>query len=398
LKNKKLFLLVIFILALALRVVYMLTLEDRIYWPDGWGYDTVAQNVIAGRGYILTLDFPMVAVRAPGYPTFLGLIYLLTGHSLLMVRLMQAVVSALTVAVVYCLGKRVFNERAGRIAGVVACFYPFFIYYSGYVLTETLFIFLLALSMLLLVKTLDKTSLKLQIITGCLWGIAALTRPVALLVLPFILFWLGLGRLRYRKPFLKEFTVIFLFMLMTIAPWTIRNYIVLGEFVPVTTQGGWVLYESNNPLATGGTWENVRPPIMDELEGLSETEWNRYLSKAAKKYIREHPGRFLALAVRKQLRFWSLVPNAYTHQSWKYKLISLGSYGLILPLAVLGIFLSLKKSKKAAILFLPVLCFALIHMIFLGSIRYRVPIMPYMIIFAAYGIGYLYDKRRNNYG
>ena len=195
---------------------------------------------------------------------------------------------------------------------------------------------------------------------------------------------------------LGSLPVMVLVMAATVTPWTVRNWRVHGCFVPITTQSGWVLYESANPEATGGPWAEGRSgELMAELSHLDEIEWNRELKRRALGYIRENPGRMLKLAIRKQLRFWSPVPNAIELRTVKYMIAGLVSSGTVLVLAAVGIVDAVRKRLAALVLLGPVIWFALVHCLFLGSIRYRLPVDPFLIMLAAHGTVTLWCLRRS---
>jgi len=80
------------------------------------------------------------------------------------------------------------------------------------------------------------------------------------------------------------------------------------------------------------------------------------------------------------------IPNAKAYNSVRYKLISLFSYGPVLLLAIWGMIDSRRRWRRSVMLYLPLLFFLIVHLVILGSIRYRLPITPYLILFAGYGI------------
>jgi hypothetical protein len=170
-----------------------------------------------------------------------------------------------------------------------------------------------------------------------------------------------------------------------LSPWVIRNYLRFGEFIPLTTGGGITLYESNNPLADGGPGQE-KIKWTEEMKKMNEVELDKYFRREAIGFIINHPRRFLSLAVIKFRRSWSLVPNDEKYVGLFYKIISLLSYGPVLLLAIWGMIDSRRRWRGSVILYLPLLFFLIVHLVILGSIRYRLPITPYLILFAGYGI------------
>lgn len=372
--------------ALALRLLFAATLEERLYFPDAVEYHGVALNLLAGKGLLNDIEDMGVAATPPLYPFLLAIFYLLFGESILAVRIVQALIGSLSCVVLYFLGREAFGREAGIMAAWMAAPYPFFVFLSAFLLTETLFIFFLLLLLLLLVRATRENGVLTAAGAGFVTGLAILLRP-SLLFFPFLFgpFWILLGRPRGKSAKLVGLFV--LFTLLTVAPWTVRNYLRLGAFVPVTTHGGWSLYEANFPRATGGSTVNqVEWPR--EIAGMSEVERDRFLTKQALLFIRNHPLTFLKLAFIKLTRFWNVVPNYAEYRSPGYMLMSLVSFGPVLIIGMSGVIVALRERGGviALILALPVLYFSFLHMVFIGSIRYRIPIDALLILFASYRV------------
>ena len=102
-----------------------------------------------------------------------------------------------------------------------------------------------------------------------------------------------------RWVFVKQAAVVVVVMLLTVSPWTYRNYQVLGAPVLVSTNGGSNLYRANNELATGGF---VAKGKVD-VEALEELEADRTGKRLASEWIRNNPARFVQLAAGKVLLF-----------------------------------------------------------------------------------------------
>jgi hypothetical protein len=119
------------------------------------------------------------------------------------------------------------------------------------------------------------------------------------------------------------------------------------------------------------------------MEHMTEDELENYFRRKAINFVIENPGRTLHLALIKQLRFWSPIPNFSEYRNLKYGAVSFLSYAPLLILAVWLVLSEKEKRKDFALLCFPILFFALIHTIFLGSLRYRIPVDPFIIILAA---------------
>ncbi len=391
----------ILVLALAVRLAYVSRMGPQLQWPDARHYDRIAQNLVEGRGFTIEPLNTKLSIRPPLFPVILSAVYA-AGGGVGAARALQAFMGAALVLLVYMAGRWMFSRQTALLAAAGAAVYPLFIYFTGALLTETLFLVMMVACVYSIIRLAlrpaaheSRARMALSgLVPGILWGLASLTRPVAIVGILFAWGWAAAFAGAGRRRLLHAFPMMFVAGAAVVAPWTVRNYAVHGCFVPVTTQAGWVLYESANPLATGGTWEDREPLIAHELVGLSEIEWSRHLRRRAMEFIRENPRRMAVLAVRKQARFWSPVPNAKELRTKRNILIGLLSSGVMLACAVVGTGSVVKRRAAGLLLLGPVIYFALVHCVFLGSIRYRLPVEPFLMILAAHGVMVLAGRRR----
>ena len=379
-RNHKILFLIL-VISVIIRISYVLVLEGKLYFPDSARYDRIASELLTGNGF-------SSASTAPLYPIFLSFIYRFFGHSFLMVRIIQSVIGSASILMIYLIARETFSEKAGLIAGSISAVYPFFIFFTGLLLTETLFIFLL----LCLIFFLRKMTIRLQwnyaVCTGIFAGLSILIKPVMLYFLLFALIIVMAVYRDRRKKLLINAILVLIITGSILMPWAWSNHKRTGEFIFLTTSGGLTFYESNNPLADGGPGleKIVR---TEEMENMNEIELDKHFKQQAILFIKNNPRRFIELAVIKLRRFWSPVPNAGSYRSMKYKLISIFSFCPVILLAVWGMIAWRKQWKYLLFLYLPVVFFGLLHMVMLGSVRYRIPVMPFMIVLAAGGISNL---------
>ena len=387
-------LLLILLAALVLRVGFVLTREDRFYFPDSIEYSTIASNVLAGRGFILSDD--RVIPATPGYPAFMAAVFAFSNDSLLAVRLVQAVLGALSCWLVFELGRRLFDEKAGLWAAAIAGVYPFLIFYTGLALTETLFVFLLLAFMLCVCIGRARGGWMAFVVAGVLAGAAALVRQSSLGLFIFLVPFLLLARSdrRSRGGLIVRYALCLVVMSAVMSPWIVRNYRICGRFLPGDLDGGGSLYEGNSPGADGA-------PALDRIEwppalaGLSECERDAFLRHEAVAWIRANPGRFLRLAAAKVGRTWNAFPNNPAYRSSIYLAISLLSYAPVMILAFAGALrLRGARGRAAAVLLVPAVYISLVHVVFVGSIRYRLAAMPFLIVLAGEQIATLIGRRR----
>ena len=388
------------VLAFGLRAAFFFVHRAPLEFPDSVIYDKIAVNVCAGVG--LTQDPQTAVFRPPLYPLFLAGSYRLFGHNLAVVGLIQAALGALTALVVWHVARLWFDEVAGGIAAGIVALYPFFIFYSALLLTETLFILLLAVGMALLGRAAGVgrdprvASYGAAALAGGVFGLGVLARS-SLVAFPIFLapiWWLvtcGRGRVRAALAY----GLMILCMVAVLLPWAFRNYMRTGHLVFTTLQGGHDLYEANSPEATGGPsshridWNNLTGGKQ-----LTEYERDRLFRQKALEYIRDNPGRFLQLAAIKFGRFWSPIPNYEKYRSTLYNVVSLFSFGPVLALAAVGVVLLRRRWRELLLLLSPVGYYSMLALVFVGSTRYRTPVEPYLIVVAAYVISRMLSRSR----
>jgi hypothetical protein len=193
----------------------------------------------------------------------------------------------------------------------------------------------------------------------------------------------------YKKIFkyLSVYSVIYIVLLL---PWWVHQYEKYGEFVRFSLADGIVLYSGNNPLNTsgGGVGRDNGSSDMN-LEQFNYIEnpvrRNEAMKKSAIDYIMKNPYRFLELAGVKFTRFWRLWPHAESYQQWYTIAASLLSYGVVLLFAIGFIFRNVGSFFwKLTPIFSLFGYLTLVHMVTIGSIRYRFPLEPFLIVFAGY--------------
>ncbi len=370
-------LLQLFLLAVAIRACFGLIQPEHPRFADSQQYLAMAENIQAGNGPIINQR--LKAYRAPGYPFFLAGVSTLLGHDIRVLRVVQAFVGALVPLLLVLLGQELGEKRAGWLAGLAAACYPHLVYFSARLLTETQFTLLLLLAMLILARAHGRSSWRLSLAGGAALGLATLTRfSLGLLPLALIPVWFW----HTPRP-RRQFVFVLLGFTLVLAPWSVRNYRILGSFVPLSTHLGHHAWEVLGPQATGG-------PVADHItwpEGthtLDELARDRMLKRKTWEHVQMHPARTIGLVGRKFLRYWSPLPNDPAHRTPLYILASLASFGVVLLLALAALLQARRRLMPLWPLWLPLLYYTAVQVtISMGSIRYRVPIEPYLILLAA---------------
>ena len=382
----------------------------RFRFYDSESYWNHAQTIVCGEPYQDGAGWRVF--RTPGYPALLAGWFWLAGDDdppVIWARVLSALLGTLAVGAVVWLAWMLFDPRTALIAGLLAAFYPGAIALSVFVLAEAPFCLWMILQLVLwtLAWRADdaKRRIGFSLTGGILAGAATLCRPSWLLFTPFAIF-IGLLVVEQKKKQLVIGATMIGGLCLAMLPWWIRNYQVAGRFVPTTLQVGASLYDGLNPDATGASNMDFVPKFYDEQKrsdrqadvqphGLFEERLDRRLRNASIDWARENPGQVVRLMGVKFLRIWNVLPNAGELQSWKVRLVVMLGYT---PLIVLGIWGAWKFGRDGwpyVLCYLPAIYVTCLHMVFVGSIRYRQPVMLAMIVLAAGVLNSIWKQEKN---
>jgi 4-amino-4-deoxy-L-arabinose transferase-like glycosyltransferase len=244
---------VILALGLIIRLVVLYMSQDTgLMIVDEQHYHTLALNLLHGHGLAWEPGV-LTSIRPPLYPFFLRLVWTLSGtESLWVVRMAQILLNLLNVFLVYRLGLLLCNRRMALIAAAGFCFYPSFVGFNIFLLTEilfTLFLTLVALGYVVLLKT---GRLAAAGGTGIVLGLAALTRSI-LWPFPLVLCPLAFFSVR-GSPWVRWQVVLCLFFgyALVVTPWALRNTRLQGVFTVIDTMGGLTLRMGNYEVSDHG--------------------------------------------------------------------------------------------------------------------------------------------------
>ncbi len=353
-------------------------------YGDAYGYVLLAENLVKSHVFSWDGRSP-TSFRVPGYPIFLAVFYPLGDPFQRIVCLLQAVLGALIIFPVFAIARDLGGKRVAAFAALGTAFHPLLIYMTGWLYSETLYIFLLWVALWLLLKAILETRPGFGAFSGLIFGIATLVRPE---IMPFPLFLSVWGWFcDWLKKQWRLVVVVQLITLGVILPWSIRSTILSGGFVLLTTSAGSNFYAGNNPDSLGGSaWEFP-------LQGVSELESDRDLFQRALDWIRLNPTKAFAALPLKLYRFFS--PAAYTMEGpiAKWEGILYWIYLGFLLMAGWGIWKSWRQ--VAGVILTGIIgWYMLIALVYYGGTRVALPIAPALVIFAALGVLDLYAKWR----
>lgn len=376
----------LFLFSLSTRVgiVFLTRHQPYSFLTDQMGYIEIARMMLLGNG------MEGIVHRTPLFPAYLATHFWIFGEELgiFVAKLTQAFFSSLIPLVLVLFGKQLFSTSVGWIAGLLSLGYPFFSIYPAFLLTESNFVFFFLCWMYLFYLFLQTG--RYSWVLGILCGFNTLYRPSNLYFLPFLFILLIVFFPRRCWERKKGFVLLFFFYAITLSPWIYRNYKITQHFVPGTVHLGWLLYVGNSEWADGSAVDSL---IREEefVKAMPFYERDRYYFKQAVSWIQQNPGEFFQLMGVKWYRTWNIVPNFASLKTFWVQWICILTIGPIFFFGVLGI-LRTPKGLAWCLLLSPIVYYTLIHMITIGSIRYRLPAMPYLILFAATQIDWLWTR------
>ncbi|MEZ5063956.1 MAG: tetratricopeptide repeat protein [bacterium] len=392
---------------------------------DAKYYDEWAQRLLRDGWQGKTPYF-----MGPLYPHLLSIVYSIFGRSLDAVRVIQVVMSTGTVALIHLLGRQYGGRKLAMISSGAAALYAPFIYYSVSILYPTLTIFLATAILLLLHEAARRRSLAWTAAAGLLLGVYALGRGNILLFAPAAFFWLisawgdpfTPSRRRWRAGF-PAGVALAVATVVAILPATIHNART-GDFAFLTTNGGLNFYIGNGPMATGGhqtpelyldradgSVETVVSDLQKDVEcrteaeyavghPLSYTEVSSFWFRETMRWIRKDPGHFVSLLAMKTVHFWSTYEIPQIEHFGYFRRYSppiagpILGFGVVGPLALVGLFFSLRRPGRFALPILFVVFYSASIILFFVLARYRLPVLPGLILLAGQAVIEIVDAVR----
>ncbi|MHB0977116.1 MAG: glycosyltransferase family 39 protein [Candidatus Aquicultorales bacterium] len=381
-------------------LVALVAVGARLLWvwsvsappiSDFYVYDQTGWAVAQGKGFMAGSK-PLHA-WGPGYPAFLGIVYFFLGHRPDVVPYFNAALGAAGAVVLYLLGGEWFDKKVGLVAGLALALYPEHIYTAALLASENLFVPLFLGSVLAYVLGKRRSDWRFTGGAGLLLGLAALVRPAGLFVLPALATWELFDRAGDRRAALRLFGVFLAAFVLVVGAWTIRNYVALKAFVPISTSGGVSFWMGNNPNATGayyfpedGPLEKIRDPVARDREGI----------RLGTGFVLDNPGRAADLYLRKLAILYQNGSDAVMWiegstarkltggetarraETLAYPIVAVGA---AIGLAVLG-----WRNKPARFILLLALTWSALHPLVITARRFRLPLVPFFTLLAAYAI------------
>lgn len=387
--------------------------RDYADFADSIDYVTAARMLVENGSYpaVGGLNF----FRAPLFPLFMAGVWSITGESVFAVKIVQAVLHAVTTLMIFRTAKLLTGQTlVASLAGLLFAVNPFFIYQAAAIQTEALHTFFVTLALLLFVKMVisdERFDLKTAAAAGVAFGLAALCKNSALgvcIVLAVAMFALYFR----RKNSLAAAALMIVGMFAAILPWTFYNLKTRGEFILINDASGFVAWIGNHPanlriyegeFASREETQQYQDHLGKTLAAEQIAEWERTVGYSGLSFkqreslwrekaienAKAEPGITARLIGWKLLAYWRpwLSADIYSTKGTVLSAV------LLVPLFVFGfagmIIASRRpRTKKVVILYVILLLFVTaVHAALVSTMRLRLPYAdPFLTIFAAIAI------------
>jgi 4-amino-4-deoxy-L-arabinose transferase-like glycosyltransferase len=400
-------LLALFVFALAVRLgAAAFTGFAAVRFGDARAYLSAAETIAREGRYPARTD--AFFFRPPGYPAFLAIATLGRPGNVPRSKVATASAGALCAPLLAALAARLFRRRRVAIAtGIAAAVHPAFVVVASDVQSEPLFLALLLGAGVLLLVATDRPSTTLAVGAGGLLALAALTRSSGLALVPFLAAPLFDARYprRVRAHIAAAGLVGFLFFL---APWTLRNALVFGEFLPVNDAAGNAFYQGNSDWMIRFYGVRTREEYVRWMKAFDEDmrrrteeldssgrgspgERSRAFARQAVSERLRDPAGWAKLLLRKAWDWLRPYPNPLFWPA--FAVAGAAVYNVLLYfLAVAGFVAAPRPGARAFCLaFLAVTLLS--HVVLIVVWRYRIPYWdPVLLLYGVFGAGTLLES------
>jgi hypothetical protein len=429
-------------LALGLLLALGLTLRFVLAWyrsedllSDNDGYLAHAKPVAAGAGFHGPYTDCPTAFRPPAYPVILGGLIAFGFSDAMAVGIVSFVSSVVIFLLTRTLALQAgMDQRWSLLAVLAVVLDPLLLRYSILPMTEVPCAAILLAAVVAFPRFRsggvvgDQSSMWPEILSGVLFGIGTLIRPVVMIVCVFVTLYALWCDLRARRSAVVCSTnsppvavvsardlsgLVSLFIPAIVAgfvicPWVVRNAVQFHHFIPATTHGGYTLALGNNPdfyrdVINGAdefpwdgagldAWQKrmIRESESQGILATNEPAADAWYYSQAMAAIRAEPASFLKASALRLRRFWATATADSSAGSGLSRSLVMVWYGMLWIGLILQIAWACfgKRSPQHCLmvmLWLVILAFLVMHSVYWTDTRMRAPLMPIMIVISVSG-------------
>lgn len=348
-------------------------------------YDPIAESLLRGEGF--ALGGRPTAISPPAFPLLLAATRSVFGDSRTAFRAVLSALDAVTCVIWFFLVRRLFDDRLAGLVGVGLALCPYLIFAVYVATSDTLFLLLHSVAVLLAVLLSERPSGRLAFATGIAFAAATLCRAVPLLLPAMLIPAVIVSARLTRRAGVRVAAGLVSGFVLALLPWTVRNAAIFHRFVPVQTLGGYHAFLATTDLHDPRTWETLR---AERHSGESAVQSDASMYDRAWNRIERDPVEFVKLAAGRLVSMW------YASHSGALKKVLLPVNGALLALGAVGVILMRRRWRQLLPLYAVFAYYVGLHSVILAIFRYLLPIVPILVTFAAVPIAALLDRRRKS--
>ncbi len=390
----------LFIFAMIVRGIYYIGFRDNPFFDY---VDQTFDQINFDKGAIGFADGDILARGgaegyAPLYKYFLGIIYLVFGRNFHAIWAVQFTIGAISSVFMFLITTRLFNRWTGIICSIFYAGYSPNIFYEGNLIRASLTEFFAILLFYYLVRYKEETRLKYSILSATFLSLIIQCRPNTLCLLPFCLYFVYVIILKNKiiKDRIKHLLLFIAVIVIIGTPLMVRTVIIHQKFVLYDASGAQTILIGNVPEYEGVGWNN-QANIDNVRKNVDANSNIKVISYILKRFWTS-PIDYIRLYGRKIYWFFNNYEypsnvNYYLYQEFSHALRNpLGNFSLLVSLAFVGIFLTCKNYKRYLLVYFFLIGLILSVIIVYPTSRFRMPIVPFFMIFASYAFYYIFQK------
>jgi 4-amino-4-deoxy-L-arabinose transferase-like glycosyltransferase len=364
------------------------------HFAFGWEMGRVARSIAMGQGFSNPYggNTGPTAWEPPLYPYLMAGVFKLFGiytyASAWALLTINSLFASLTTIPIFLIAQRSFGNRVARWSVWGWALNPYIWYWSIHWIWDTTFTpLILSLIFLVALELQERRAFRGWLIFGCLWGVAALANPSMLAFLPFCGLWIWRRRFKNGLPSFSGVVLSSAIFFLVLSPWLVRNFEVFGRFVFLRDDFGLQFRLGNSNSAEGMLMAYLQPNLnkleFEKFQRMGELAYAKDCQRLAFQWIRENPGRFAVVSLKRFFYYWNGVPKPTDSRApWDFRNSLFLAWSV---LAIWGAGRAVRMKIRGAWLFAGlILTYPTTYYFVFPHARYRHPIEPELLILAVF--------------
>jgi 4-amino-4-deoxy-L-arabinose transferase-like glycosyltransferase len=308
--------------------------------------------------------------RAPAYVLTLAAAFKVLGVRQWVAILMQAFFGGVTVLMVYRIGERRLGRGVGLLAALWLAISVHQMHFVSIFVRDTLATLALVWFVHTLIRPFER--MRQAVWAGVVYTFLIHVAPQFLLLLPVVLLYFLFFATRHRILSVQYLFLFLATVFIVSLPWTIRNTMVYGETIPVGLEAKRYI----SPVTA----------LVSPGDRVSENDL-----KGTRALVAHSSG-----VLQNTIEFWRVTrlrgsqgEGVHSEPPWslRHNLINIATFGVLLPFALIGLGMGWWKRRRAVlVLFIVTATYWVMHAFLGATERTRLPIEPFVILLAFYGL------------